>query len=143
MTKYIPRILVAIILGLIMFARYYPIKTAVKESDIECTGEYVICNPAYSTGFEWGCMSSSTMYEGGIFIEGALEKPRSAIKYDVLPNNSFIFYGEFIGERDSDVGKYPVFRAKNWDIIAPVKRNTIFPNFLCPQYGLSWVDFYH
>ncbi|MBE7052669.1 MAG: hypothetical protein E7391_00135 [Ruminococcaceae bacterium] len=139
----IAKLLCILLLLGIIFIRYYPIKMAKDMNNIQSEYECIVCSAAYTTGFEWLVEQSSNSYKGYIFIEGVMENPHKSIKYDVLPENKFILYGNYDGERYFDGKYYPVFKAKKWDVVYPVKRSDALPCFLSPSFGLTWIDLLH
>lgn len=137
------KIIVAALNILCILWIYIPVKKAVKNPEpTNKTAEFVICDAEYVTGFNWYALESSTGYSGYIFVDGVLSD-FSDFKRDITASeNKFVLYGAFDGEREFGGYEYPVFKATDWDILYPVRRNTPIEGIL-PKYGLCRYDFYN
>ena len=109
----------------------------------EIEGEYIICEPCMVTGFDWQMLTDSTGNTEYIFVNGKLSNVHSILKREITSNNKFVLYGNFVDEREFyNEGKFKVFQAYDWDILAPVNRGTGIPKMFSPVYGLNIWDFY-
>ena len=135
--------IVYIILGLILFIFFFPIKMAVDEGDVESYDdlEGYFITPTDATGGFW---YTNDTKEGEIYfinlIGNSPEKSLSSCMFGdfetVRIKNKFIVYGKknlVIKESksyDMDIVK--------WDIVAPIKRDSLYGFIASSKYLTLW-----
>lgn len=144
MKKFLIKAVTMSVILVLLCSIFYPIKIAVKETELNKENRnYIICKPCMVTGFDWEMTGSYDGYEGYLFVEGEPKNIYSLLTMEITLYNQFVFYGEFVGEREfENEGDFPVFKVENWSVLYPVKRGSSNPSFFKP-YGLTWFDFYH
>ena len=118
-TKIILKILAVCVFAFFCYG-YFPVRFAIKESNIVSSENKIFCRRERTTGFDWVMITE----ENGkikaaeyIMIEGKspLEKVGAEAMYGT---NTFVFYGEFVGEGSFDeVEKYRIFICDKWDVL--------------------------
>jgi hypothetical protein len=144
-------IAIILILFVVIFiiSNLIPIKMAVnrdakfikKSNNFE---DAIICKNEQVTGATWAMIGN----KNGLFadnkgeyihIEGST--PENALNSSLLKTpNKYIFYGKFTGNRTVDGEKNRVFLVSAWEIVYPVKRDTIRGFFTSSKY-LNIFDF--
>jgi hypothetical protein len=132
-------IIIFLVVGIIL---YYPVKIAKNKDILTNNDNYIICEIVMTTGFDWRIEKSSIGKVGLVFIEGISTNLIKELSYSIIwGNNEFIMWGNFLSNKNYDGGSYPVFEVTKWEILFPVKRETIVPSFLTPKYGLTFFDY--
>ena len=115
-----------------VYTMVYPVKYAVKREALEGK-DYLICVQEYVTGFEWSAVESSYGYEGFMKLEGKLPLEEYRNFYPRVRFNKFICYGEFTGEGDFYGYEYKEFRVDEWDVLYPITRDSMMPDWMLPK----------
>ena len=100
----------------------------------------MICEQVWTTGFEWIALDNSYDYTGYIGLTGKIPLNAYRNYYPSIRFNKFICYGSVVGENTFEEYKYWEFNVENWDVLYPVTRDSIFPDFLQPKYGFTFWD---
>ena len=116
------------------------VKEAVKKSSV--SGEYILCQRARTTGFDWHVTDAGEIGNDGEFcrIVGAdpfLELP---LHYDfAMADNTFVFYVESRREYYSEEMRQPIveYTVSGWDILYPVRHEAVFGIGKSPKYILT------
>lgn len=119
---------------------YFPINFAVKE--IQDDGrDYIFVKQTKVTGFSWFKVG-----EDGEFDEYILLKGNTPPNFDLVnrlydTENIFVCWGKY-GEKEVVDGEVSaVFYVDEWEIMYPIKRNSVLPDFLNPQYARNIWDY--
>ena len=124
--KPIVNILVFIILFLIW--GFLPRKFAI---DQPYDANYILIKDQTATISTWRVLDD-TIDNNDVWLTGNYPKFGA---YEILTgDNTYVCYGHYIENYNSDAGTCPQFKSNGWDILYPVKRNSIFPypkSYLC------------
>ena len=125
-----------------------PVKYAVRLDDLAESGEsYYLVQWIEVTGSYWEIVGDQDGYYSYSEIEYIVTEgkmPYAVINYSViLGQNTYICYGEYVGESENtDIREvFSKYRFTDWDIVYPVKRDTILPAWFYPDGYLSKADF--
>ena len=123
---------------LIIVYRWFPIKLAVTQ-DASHPSNNIYVKHVRVTGFDWVLVDEEGHELEYIHIEG--EEPL-ALQYGVrYGDNVYAFTGNFVDNIEFDGKSYKSFKVSSWDIVFPVQRNTLLPNWLLPSRYLTMADF--
>lgn len=135
--------LICIIIFIIYIPNLIPIKYAAKEKNLKIEKNYILCRNQKVTGFNWLILGDiNGKYKNPEDIEIIGKTPYETFNYTIdKTENTFVFYGEFIENRikDGEDKPHKVFQASDWDILYPIKRNSLRQGFV-PQKFLSVYD---
>lgn len=122
-------------LSLICVRGFLPVKYAVKRDNLNITGDYLIVKVQKSTISQWVAIGDSKgIYDDNIDVRLTGNVP-SGYNYDIeTGENIFICYGVFDGSADLHGQKYDIFNVESWEILYPVKRNSLFDKVLPDSY---------
>ena len=121
--------LIALLIGFI------PVKKAVKKEYLDKADNYIIVNVQKSTVSQWIAIGNN---------KGNYDVPRDVKLIGNVPDgynyavetghNSFVCYGKFCGAGDFYGDKYDVFNVDRWEILYPIKRDSLFNGILPNSY---------
>jgi hypothetical protein len=141
-------VIVDILLVIAYGILFMPVKYAVKYSDLDKNEDYVTVRetPAGSNIFELiEDKSDKYDYLMEVRITGSIPGEKFE-NYGIMmggphsTKNEFVLYGESMGVKNSDMGKYLEYDVNHWDILYPVKRENAF-GFLFPKRGICRADY--
>lgn len=138
MKKIIWTIIISIILLILFIFQWIPLKCAV---NIKANTETaILIKPQKVTGFDWKIINVDGIGIEDIFLVGNI--PTKKLKRKVISgHNIFLCQGFFTQKKEFNGQEYRTFYVENWDIVAPIKRDTILPEFLYPSKYLTMADF--
>lgn len=127
-------ILPAIVL-LAVLAGFIPMKQAIKRGGLDKSGNYIIVKVQKATLSEWIAIGDNN---------GNYDTPKNVrltgnapfgYNYNVeVGDNTFVCYGKDDGVGFLQDEKYETFNAERWEILYPVKRNSLFDWILPDSY---------
>ncbi len=127
-------------LAIVLVLNYFPVNFAVKE--IQNDGrDYILVAQTKTTGFQWCKVEADGTVEDYILLKG-----NAPPNYD-YPNrlydteNIFVCWGEYREREVVDGTISEVFNVDEWDIMYPIKRNSLLPDFLNPEYARNIWDY--
>lgn len=120
---------------------FIPVKQAVRQDELNNSSKpYYLVQWIQVTGSEWMVIGDQNgQYEQPKYIVVKGELPSIVKNYDIATgHNTYICYGEYLGETDIGGGEVlETYQFNGWDILYPVKRNTPIPfmpkGYLCKQ----------
>ena len=123
-----------------------PVKYAVKMEDLTGSGvPYYLVQWVQVTGSSWEIVGDQYgYYPESLYIIAEGETPSAAKNYSVaIGQNTYVCYGEYVGECEIPesgmvLGKY---KFTDWDILFPIKRETVLPSWFYSSNYLSEADF--
>ena len=139
MLKKIFKFLCIFIIFIIIYV-YTPIKVGVEYENINFNENYIIVTPIAVTVATWKIIEA----KDGDFSENPYVRlsgnyPKG-YNYELeCGHNYFVCYGEFTAKGYLYGEEYHNFTVENWDIITPIKRDTLF-GFLYPKNYLCQLD---
>lgn len=135
MRKYIRVLLVIVLLNVFLYSlSFKPIKKAVQTSELQ-EKDYIMVKALQSTAATWSIVADNYgLYE--MPMEVTLTGMYPSVIYDVQTGgNVFICYGEYGEDIFTTAGYWNKnFRVEEWDILYPIKHNSIFSLFLSDKY---------
>lgn len=137
-------ILLALILLILIFFVYQisPVKYAIQEKSLENLDEqYYLVKYTLTTSSTWMIIGDNTGYYSTpkyVILEG--DVPDIVKNYDIATgDNVYVCYGEYIGEKETAAQEtLSAYNLTGWDIVYPVKRNSVFQFW--PKSYISRMD---
>ena len=132
---------VLVLLGVYFAYEIWPVKTAITQDEIkELNAPYYLVKKEFSSAAQWIVIGDQN---------GEYPEPRYADLRGKFPSvdyvlqimdNVYVCYGEYVGQRDNPAVTEPfyVFDVSGWDILYPVKRDSVFQ--LWPKGYLCRID---
>jgi hypothetical protein len=137
--KMVVKVIGSILFLVITSLHTLPIRFSVKMESL-AGKEYIICKEVRTTGFDWIVVESSFGYAGYVELRGKIPLSEYRNNYPRIRFNSFVCYGEFLGEGEFDGYDYRIFKVSDWDVLYPVQRESALPQFLLPKSWLVPLD---
>jgi len=128
-----------LLLLIIILSLWLPIKLAIKKDMVD-NQEYFICEKVSTTGFEWIVVDGNYNYTGYIELKGKIPLEEYRNYYPSIRFNKFVCLGQIVGEDIFDGYKYLIFNVDRWEVLYPVQRDSLIPEFLLPKYGFTFWD---
>lgn len=129
------------IAGVIFLYEFYPVKFSVKKENISGK-EYILASPydITTTMANW----KITGDEHGLvnipyYVSMQGNKPQGFNFEIYTAENIFVCYGYFMEDEEFEGESYKVFYAQDWDILYPVKRNSMFSSIM-PKAFIANID---
>lgn len=123
-------ILLIVFLGVIIYGMM-PVKQAINEDSLEKSKDFIIVNAQKSTISQWIAIGGNSGYYNehkNVKLKGT---PPSGYTYSVeAGHNTFVCYGHYVEEKDFYGEKYTVFNVESWEILYPIKRDSLFSKIL-------------
>lgn len=128
-------IILTIIL-LILGIGFFPVKYAVKREKLDIKRSFIFIQEQKTTVSPWKAIGDqATSYFTPLNVRINGEEP-SNYNYGVeIGHNTFVCYGYY--SRTGDLGgsdKYSIYEATGWNIVYPIKRDSIFGSILPKSY---------
>jgi len=142
--KKMPIIIIVFLFLIAVFVyNILPEKYAVKREDLLNSNEaYYLVEWVRTTGIEWMIVGDQTgLYSEAKYAMLIGEVPDIVSNYSIATaRNTYVCYGEYIGEKENTIlgetlSEYIMI---GWDILYPIKRNTVLPFW--PSSYLSRMD---
>ena len=120
---------------------FKPIKQAIKIHELNNDISYIVVIPAKVTGADWMIIDSNNCkFDEEDYIRIVGNEPKFLDFSIQYADNKFICYGKYVQEDyEDETGIYDVFESSAWDIVYPIKRNSIF-SFFMPKSYLTELD---
>ena len=125
-----------IILPVLNYTMYKPVKYGIKKNDVDTTGTFIVCEYVEVTGFYWRITEENGVPVNKYAILKGSD-PLDICSHSVLSGgNKFLFYGKYLDESYDSAAtyadEYVVFDVEDWEIFYPVRRATYYW-FLLPK----------
>jgi hypothetical protein len=132
----------AIVILLLFGINCFPLKLAVIKLPTD-RQDYILVKQQQVTGFDWYIVGDNS---------GLFELTPDILLYGNIPNygftsgvyqghNTFICFGEYQDDVEVDGQQSKSFHVDAWNIVYPIKRGGLRPEFINPKYGTNVWDF--
>jgi len=121
---------------------FIPVKKAVNEDSLDKNDEYIVVVVQKATISEWRIIGDNNGEHSIQEDVRLLGNAPSGYNYGIeFGFNTFICYGKYDGTGDLHGERYEIFVVERWEILYPVKRDSIFAwalpkTYLC-RYDLE------
>ena len=135
------RAIVLIIILLFVASYFAPVKFAIKQEDLRDTESYIIVQVQHSTAVSiWVAVGDNNgKYNEPVSINLLGDEPQ-LYSYEIeFGGNQFVCYGNYLDEGDFHGEVYKNFEITGWDILYPIKRDSLF-NFILPNSYICRYD---
>lgn len=137
-------VIVSLVLVLaVSFLFFFPVKRALKRDELYSSQNYILVRGQKSTVSQWVAIEKS-----GIEFEEPqnyklMQNHPEGFNYSVeSAENIYVCFGEDDGTETINGDSYNKYNVKRWEILYPIKRNSIFAKVL-PKSYLALIDYIH
>lgn len=133
-------LVILVIAAIFLCTNFYPVKWSVTRQQLDDRKDYILVEPYLVTVAPWKIIEDKNgKYDDYCAVRLVGNEPNEFNSSVDLGHNIFVCYGKFLEDGNLAGETYKVFEVENWDILFPIKRNSIFSPFM-PKSFLCKAD---
>lgn len=132
--------MVSIVFISVIFINNIPVKRAIKYGNIDRNNTFILIKANKATVSKWFIYEDNSQQYNVPIPVRLNEDILSGYNYTIdIADNMFVCYGEYTEDKDLKGVIYKNFNVSSWNIINPIKRDSIFES-LFPKKHLNFFD---